>query len=282
MVCSVFGCESPARSSLGYCGKHYQRWKKYGTTELPERFTAPGGVCTIDACDLPVRSARAAFCEMHYVRRRRNSSRGDAPKPTQCAYCSGPLDPRNGQLYCSDRCSWRGHREAPIFASCAHCGKDFERTTVTTYCSDECRVAGKDDVARWGRTKNSHHVRRAKRAGAEYENFSSKEIYDRDNWICHICKNPVDKTLRFPDQMCVALDHVVALSIGGTHTRDNVRCSHFKCNGDKAREETRSAAKVKRIVRKAEGTWRPKRKKIKSKPFQKPKEKRPWPKKNTH
>jgi 5-methylcytosine-specific restriction endonuclease McrA len=27
-----------------------------------------------------------------------------------------------------------------------------------------------------------------------------------------------------------SLDHIVPLSCGGTHTRDNVRCSHLRCN----------------------------------------------------
>ena len=33
---------------------------------------------------------------------------------------------------------------------------------------------------------------------------------------------------RYP--LCASLDHVVPLSLGGGHTRDNVQCAHWLCN----------------------------------------------------
>lgn len=62
------------------------------------------------------------------------------------------------------------------------------------------------------------------------ERFTKREIYDRDGWICGICEQPVDPTLKYPHPHSASLDHVVPLSLDGEHTRDNVRCSHLTCN----------------------------------------------------
>jgi 5-methylcytosine-specific restriction endonuclease McrA len=39
--------------------------------------------------------------------------------------------------------------------------------------------------------------------------------------------------------MSATLDHVVPISVGGEHTRENVRCAHLRCN---ARRGNRVAA----------------------------------------
>lgn len=62
------------------------------------------------------------------------------------------------------------------------------------------------------------------------EPFTSIEIFERDGWHCGICDEPVDRELRYPDPMSASLDHIVPLSKGGGHTRENVRCSHLGCN----------------------------------------------------
>lgn len=72
--------------------------------------------------------------------------------------------------------------------------------------------------------------RRARMADPTAERFDVVEIFERDGWACGICDQPVDQTLAYPDPMSVSLDHVQPLSLGGTHTRDNVRCSHLTCN----------------------------------------------------
>ena len=41
------------------------------------------------------------------------------------------------------------------------------------------------------------------------------EIGERDGWICGICDEPIDKTLRFPNQQSPSLDHIKPLSLGG-------------------------------------------------------------------
>ena len=105
----------------------------------------------------------------------------------------------------------------------------------------------KEAVKRYSQTEKgrlkarvSAQTRRARMLGAITERFNDKEIFIRDNWCCGICKEAVDPTLNHPDPMSASLDHVVPLSRGGSHTRDNVQLAHLRCNlrkNDKLPEE---------------------------------------------
>ena len=48
-------------------------------------------------------------------------------------------------------------------------------------------------------------------------------IYARDGGICQICGQPVP----FDD---LAIDHIVAVAVGGTHEPRNVQATHRRCN----------------------------------------------------
>jgi 5-methylcytosine-specific restriction endonuclease McrA len=62
------------------------------------------------------------------------------------------------------------------------------------------------------------------------ERIEPRQVFDRDGWVCRICGNGVDQKLRHPDPMSPSVDHVVPLCRGGTHTWDNVACTHLQCN----------------------------------------------------
>ena len=72
--------------------------------------------------------------------------------------------------------------------------------------------------------------RRKYMAGAIVEKFPSREIFDRDKWICQICLKPVDKELKYPDPMSKSLDHIIPIAAGGSHERKNVQLAHLVCN----------------------------------------------------
>ena len=65
------------------------------------------------------------------------------------------------------------------------------------------------------------------------QSFSRAEIGRRDGWLCGICRDgarPIDPGPAGPRALSASLDHVVPLSAGGTHTRDNVRIANLWCN----------------------------------------------------
>jgi len=74
------------------------------------------------------------------------------------------------------------------------------------------------------------HIRRAKIKQTTIEKFSIGDIYQRDGWMCQLCKQRVNKKLKHPHLMSKSLDHIIPLSCGGTHTKENVQLAHFRCN----------------------------------------------------
>lgn len=76
--------------------------------------------------------------------------------------------------------------------------------------------------------------KRAKQAGAEYEEIKSTDLinYWRQKGItidiCHYCKKTIDE-----DQL--ELDHGIPLSRGGSHTRSNLYPSDKRCNQSKGK-----------------------------------------------
>lgn len=61
-TCSVPGCGTPARTR-GWCGPHYQRWRRYGDplASAPPRAEK---ICTVDGCGEP--HVARGYCNRHY------------------------------------------------------------------------------------------------------------------------------------------------------------------------------------------------------------------------
>jgi len=96
----------------------------------------------------------------------------------------------------------------------------------------QARYAGGDPRYQGGGENNARG--RARRNGVAYEPINRIEVFDRDGWICGICREPVDRDLTYPDRMSASLDHVVPITRGGPHLYSNVQCAHFTCNSSKA------------------------------------------------
>lgn len=69
---------------------------------------------------------------------------------------------------------------------------------------------------------------------AEGDDICHVTVFERDDWLCHLCENRINKRLRLPNWWAATIDHVVPLSEGGTHTWDNVRAAHALCNWAKS------------------------------------------------
>jgi 5-methylcytosine-specific restriction endonuclease McrA len=69
------------------------------------------------------------------------------------------------------------------------------------------------------------------------EKIDTDEIGDRDNWICHLCDEPIDQSLSAPHPGSKTLDHVIPLNpqsgTRGTHVKSNVKIAHWGCNCSK-------------------------------------------------
>jgi 5-methylcytosine-specific restriction endonuclease McrA len=140
------------------------------------------------------------------------------PKP--CANCSEPVADRDDYTYCTrTECKKMANRER-MRAYYARVGgnknrKPHHKTSKNVWTDSR---------------KAASQARRALKVGATAEKFAAREVFNRDGWICGICTEPVNPSLLYPHRLSVSLDHIVPLSLGGTHTRDNTRCSHLTCN----------------------------------------------------
>lgn len=74
------------------------------------------------------------------------------------------------------------------------------------------------------------HENRDLLPGRDRKAIKPIEIFERDGWVCHICREPIDPEAKRPDAWAASVDHVIALANGGTHTRDNMAASHLICN----------------------------------------------------
>jgi 5-methylcytosine-specific restriction endonuclease McrA len=73
--------------------------------------------------------------------------------------------------------------------------------------------------------------RRAVERGVYAERFDPLEVLDRDGWRCHICGISTPKRLRGTfDDRAPELDHIIPISKGGQHTRQNTACACRRCN----------------------------------------------------
>jgi len=65
------------------------------------------------------------------------------------------------------------------------------------------------------------------RRGDDIDHLTLFHLY---GWTCNICLGEINPKKRFPDLEAATVDHLVPLSMGGTHTWDNVAPAHAACN----------------------------------------------------
>jgi hypothetical protein len=78
--------------------------------------------------------------------------------------------------------------------------------------------------------RDYEHKRRAKKNGVGAEKINDTDIYERDKWVCQLCKKKVSKKLKYPNPLSPSIDHIIPLSKGGPHSRANVQLAHLRCN----------------------------------------------------
>lgn len=72
--CSVLGCDEP-HFGLGYCRKHYLRFRRHGSTDLPARPRRVCRICGRRAVAVTSTIVEGPLCMTHYQRERRRAIR---------------------------------------------------------------------------------------------------------------------------------------------------------------------------------------------------------------
>lgn len=112
------------------------------------------------------------------------------------------------------------------------CGNVLRLREAGVQVDLEAYLVGKN-VPAGDRNRLKMTRQRAIRRAAFVEKVDRLVVFERDNWICHICGALVDKTLPGSDLMGPTIDHVIPFSQGGKDCYDNVALAHKLCNCQK-------------------------------------------------
>lgn len=120
-----------------------------------------------------------------------------------------------------------------INETCNWCGNAIEEKAdrLINYCSEECSDAA--NKQRWVDNRNKRRLV----IDVSSESIKPEDVFIRDKWICQICRRKINPQLKHPHPRSKSIDHIVPLSLGGTHERKNVQAAHLGCNARKGNRE---------------------------------------------
>lgn len=120
-------------------------------------------------------------------------------------------------------------RFVPQELTCPTCGVVFtQKRSQQKYCCIEHRPFRDGDPRSPGRVAASR--RRRLRIAATFDGVTDAEIFERDRWMCWLCRKRIGKSFRYPHPRSASIDHVLPLSRGGDDTALNKRAAHLFCN----------------------------------------------------
>lgn len=98
-------------------------------------------------------------------------------------------------------------------------------------CPEKVRQATRRYRARHPeKVREASQRRRARKLAAFVAPVDMREVFDRCRGRCHICGGKVRWDRAHPDALSKSIDHLVPLSLGGTHEPANVALAHLRCN----------------------------------------------------
>ena len=177
-----------------------------------------------------------------------------------CACCGTDFKTSHEtKIYCSEKCSTRAQRDRrrgyalPTSKPCICCGRMFSPKNIATakFCSINCKRKHSPPPNRkkWKREHRHRETirKRCRKYGiTERDNsITLSGLIERDHAKCHICSKPVDANDYRRDERGFfiwgnnypSIDHIRPLAKGGSHTWDNVKLAHLRCNGMKSANE---------------------------------------------
>lgn len=156
-----------------------------------------------------------------------------------CAGCGNEFRAYRKRKYCKKECGGEKYlhqhltieKRVEYNRQCKECGKSFTTTNKAQYfCTHPCNRA-------YGyRVKDVNRRKKIKENGRVDHSISVERLIKRDGENCYICGGKTNKKLNYTESDYPSIDHVIPIAKGGTHTWDNVKLAHRKCNIKKSDE----------------------------------------------
>jgi 5-methylcytosine-specific restriction endonuclease McrA len=163
-------------------------------------------------------------------------------RPVRCSDCRAG---KRAELF-----KWRAVR-------CGICSRNFISTDVRhLYCSETCGGLAKKIA--WRKVKRqrvlnglcARHGNPGQCAACQARNFSKsskrrgsggakhvtkskikiRQLCEQQKWKCSLCGGRISLKYKNPDPLSISVDHVIPVSLGGTHDLANLRIAHRGCN----------------------------------------------------
>ncbi len=230
-TCPVCGGQVVGRSDKIYCSKKclkcaFRIRRSAETSSRAEELSKTVGACEECGCAMTLAVPRACggftkrrFCSTRC--RERAKQRRHRKTETYSKYYRSRVD--SGKWADANRRA-RARRRKYETILCPYCGIEFRKVAGSNrvICgSVECERASDLDRV---------HERHARLHNVTVEHFSRTAVFERDDWTCRICGEPIDRGAPPKSPMSASLDHVVPLAKGGEHSMRNTQCAHLRCN----------------------------------------------------
>lgn len=193
-------------------------------------------------CKQQARSEREELDGRAETRRQRERDRKAQARDQQptrhCPYCSDPMTNARRRQCGKPECIKRAKADRM---------REYMRTLRTTndevgeryqQYQREGNKRRRETLGHWRQlypesAARADALRRMRVQAATVESFAPREVYERDGWVCQLCRLGIDPAVAWPDSMSPSVDHVVPLAKGGEHSMANAQAAHLGCNSRK-------------------------------------------------
>lgn len=150
-----------------------------------------------------------------------------------CLGCGAIFVARASAKWCSPTCrdaAWRAAN--PTYWAEYHARTRRPRVVTCAACDRLVFVLGKSGPKRYCSPSCREYRRRERRRlrGGWLGTASRRAVWERDRWRCGLCRDSIDPTLAYPHDYSKSIDHIMPLSLGGSHDMTNLQAAHLICN----------------------------------------------------
>lgn len=171
------------------------------------------------------RSEQLAYNKAYDATRRDRSQRAETDKAYYNAH-RDEIAAKKKAAYLADpaptiaRCKkYRAANRSIYLAACRAYGAAY----YAAHRDERAVYASQYKVTHLKEHAESEGRRRARKRNTQVEPIDLMQVLRDSKGVCGICHKPLDL-------FGIDFDHIVPLSKGGTHTRDNIQPSHSRCN----------------------------------------------------